>query len=85
MLSSERFKGIQNNFTFSPSHTENQSSSNQIAVMGYMNEKIKYLEIENNELKKEISMKSSDKEKMDYYLRLRRDLLEELERNKNER
>lgn len=85
MLSSERFKGIQNNFTFSPTHTENQSSNNQIAVMGYMNEKIKYLEIENNELKKEISMKCKDKEKMDYYLRLRRDLLEEVEKNKNEK
>lgn len=67
-----------------PKSAEPKSGNNQISILGYLNEKIKYLEIENLELKKEISFKCSDNEKIEYYLRLRKELLEEIERLKNE-
>ena len=41
--------------------------------------------MENNELKKEISMKGNDKDRIEYYLRLRKELLEEIERIKNDK
>jgi hypothetical protein len=74
------------NLTFSPGNYEKQQGNNsQTAVMGYLNEKIKYLEIENNELKKEVLMKVGDKERIDYFLRLRKDMMEEIEKLKGEK
>ena len=85
--STERIKGMSYNYTFSensiekklPIHTENPP------LVSYLNERIKLLEAENNQLKKEITLKSSDKQTTEYYLRLRRDFFEEAERNKRER
>jgi hypothetical protein len=83
MLSSDRVKALSNyDLTFSPTKLPPEQSG---SLLGYLNEKIKYLEIENNELKKEITMKSSDKEKTDYYMRIRKDLLEEIEKLKLEK
>jgi len=53
-------------------------------TLNYLNEKVKYLEIENNELKKEILNGSNEKDKLEYFLRVRKDLLEENERIKEE-
>jgi hypothetical protein len=50
-----------------------------------LHEKLKFLEIENNELRNEIAFNSGDREKIEYYLRLRRSLVEEIEKLKRER
>lgn len=76
-------KSMNYNVTFSPSSQE-KNGTNQVAIIGYLNERIKYLEIENAELRKEISLKTPEKDKVEYYLRLRKELLEEIERVKTE-
>lgn len=55
------------------------------STLNYLNDKIKYLEIENNELKKEIVLNTNETGKLEYYIRIRKDLLEEIERIKNEK
>jgi hypothetical protein len=67
-----------------PSHSN--SLEQQAPIVLYLNDKVKLLEAENNELKKEINLKSSiytlildEKEKIDYYLRLRKEMLEQIE------
>jgi len=71
-------------FTFNKEEN-NLEELNNVSTLGYMNEKIKYLEIENNELKKEILQNTTEKSKLEYYIRIRKDLLEEIERLKSEK
>ena len=52
--------------------TNNSSAS---AIISYLNEKIKYLEAENSELRKEISFGYNEKEKINLYAILTRNRL----------
>lgn len=75
------------NFTFYTKNEEaksNNSNNSSVQLLGILNEKIKFLEIENKELKNEIIGDFSEKEKIQYHLRLRKELLEEIERLKTE-
>jgi len=83
---SEKIKGINYNITFSENSIEKKAPLNteSVALVCYLNEKIRFLELENSQLKKEITFKSKDKEMTEYYLRLRREFFEEAERSKKE-
>jgi hypothetical protein len=59
--------------------------SNQEKIIEQLHEKLRFLEIENNELRNEIASNSSDRERIEYYLRLRRSLVEEIEKVQKER
>lgn len=52
------------------------------AIIAYLNDKIRFLEVENKALREEITKNHSftEKEKIDYYLRLRKELIEENEK-----
>jgi DNA repair exonuclease SbcCD ATPase subunit len=64
---------------------KDMKDTNQEKIIEYLNDKIKFLEIENNELRNEIASNTSDKEKTEYYLRLRRSLVEEIEKLQKQR
>ena len=83
---SEKIKGINYNITFSENSIEKKAPLNteSVALISYLNEKIRFLESENSQLKKEITFKCKDKEMTEYYLRLRREFFEEAERSKKE-
>lgn len=83
----ERTKGMSYNYTFSENSVEKrvQCNTDNNAMVSYLNDKIQLLETENSHLKKEITMKSNDREMTEYYLRLRREFFEDAERNKKER
>ncbi len=75
-------------FTFNKEDIKNSEDfkdQNNVSTLVYLNEKIKYLEIENNELKKDILKNTTEKSKIEYYIRIRKDLLEEIERLKTEK
>ncbi len=74
-------------FTFNKEekNPEDFNQLNNASTLSYLNEKMKYLEIENNELKKEILSNTCERSKLEYYIRIRRDLLEEIERLKKEK
>lgn len=74
-------------FTFNKeeNNSEDFKELNNASTLGYLNEKLKHLEIENNELKKEILSGTTERSKLEYYLRIRKDLLEEIERLKSEK
>lgn len=59
-----------------------KDNSNSAAIIAYLNDKIRYLEVENNSLRDEIKKNHNftEKEKIDYYLRLRKELIEENEK-----
>jgi hypothetical protein len=85
-MSSRRINYEENKYPSQPSSVEQQTP-----IVLYLNEKLKILETENNELKKEMSSKSSnnimildDKEKIEYYLRLRKEMIEQIENLKSE-
>ena len=66
--STERIKGMSYNYTFSENSIEKKPPINtdNPPLVSYLNERIKLLEAENNQLKKEITLKSSDKETSEY-------------------
>ena len=61
---SEKTKGINYNITFSENSIEKKAPLNteSVALISYLNEKIRFLESENSQLKKEITFKCKDKE-----------------------
>ncbi len=64
---------------------KNSPSAENVSLVNYLNEKLRFLEIENNQLRNEILTKHTDKDVIEYYQRLRRELVEEIERYKIEK
>jgi hypothetical protein len=73
------------NKSFGAKLSPNKDKGDNISLINYLNEKLRILEIENNQLRTDILHKHSDKEVIEYYQRLRRELVEEIERFKGDR
>ena len=67
------YKSNINQFTSSP------ESNSAIEMSCYLKEKVALLEKENQMLKNELTLKMTEKEKFEYFLRLRKELIEEVQ------
>jgi hypothetical protein len=64
---------------------ESREKGDNVSLINYLNEKLRFLEVENNQLRTEILDKHSDKDVIEYYQRLRRELVEEIEKYKSDK